>query len=71
MPIFHNKTILCNATLIAARSISEEFPSGEAARNRDAEDGHTGKDNRQDKGNKDKEDRDEGKTFVINILYSM
>lgn len=70
MSILQNKTILCKTTLIAARSISEEFPSGEAARNRDAEDGHTGKDNRQDKANKDKEDRDEGRA-IIHFLYSM
>lgn len=50
----------------AARSISEEFSSGDAGRYRDSEEyaqSHTpsGRENRQDKMNKDKEDRDEGK----------
>ncbi|KAH0817939.1 hypothetical protein GEV33_004852 [Tenebrio molitor] len=46
------------------RSISEEFSSGDAGRYRESEDysqSHTpGRDSRQDKTNKDKEDRDEG-----------
>ncbi|XP_068911009.1 diacylglycerol kinase theta isoform X5 [Tenebrio molitor] len=48
---------------VRARSISEEFSSGDAGRYRESEDysqSHTpGRDSRQDKTNKDKEDRDE------------
>ncbi|XP_063911722.1 diacylglycerol kinase theta isoform X3 [Zophobas morio] len=48
---------------VRARSISEEFSSGDAGRYRESEDygqAHTpGRDSRQDKTNKDKEDRDE------------
>jgi diacylglycerol kinase (ATP) len=49
---------------LSPRSISEEFSSGDAGRYRESEDysqSHTpGRDSRQDKTNKDKEDRDEG-----------
>jgi diacylglycerol kinase (ATP) len=48
---------------LSPRSISEEFSSGDAGRYRESEDysqSHTpGRDSRQDKTNKDKEDRDE------------
>lgn len=47
--------------IILARSISEEFSSGDGGRYRDEEysQPHAPRD-RQDKANKDKEDRDEG-----------
>lgn len=55
-----------------ARSISEEFSSGDAGRYRDSEEysqSHTpGRDSRQDKTNKDKEDRDEGRSIKSKIV---
>lgn len=50
-----------NSALFSARSISEEFSSGDGGRYRDEEysQPHAPRD-RQDKANKDKEDRDEG-----------
>lgn len=50
-----------HCALFSARSISEEFSSGDGGRYRDEEysQPHAPRD-RQDKANKDKEDRDEG-----------